>query len=258
MNKPSHCFPSLTVCAVPGLHGPDGKPRVEYGPTGQRRSGRDSRPVHFLHEEPGNQTQSSAASIHTAGTHTPHTDLSSWSRASPSVTVCLNSPRHSEVQWRFCSCHLHFLPAVFWEGQCDPRAACLFCLKISISWPVTVSYFVDQLTRGWRAGWGGGGGGVCGFNLCLCVTVSVSQDKCALIWHRTVLHIGILECVCDVFRFRIRPAVSAWGYYVKHRLWKHVIWFFISIHYCLGKCSFWDERCVATRALWENVPLPAF
>lgn len=77
MNKYAHRFLPLTVCAVPGLHGSDGKPRVEYGTTGQRRSGWDSRPVHFLHEEPGNQTQPIAASVHTSRTHTPHTDLSS-------------------------------------------------------------------------------------------------------------------------------------------------------------------------------------
>lgn len=55
---------------------------------------------------------------------------------------------------------------------------CLFCLKISISWPVTVSYFVDQLTRGRRAR-GGGGGWCLWFQLVpVCDCLSVPGQVC--------------------------------------------------------------------------------
>lgn len=138
--------------------------------------------------------------------------------------MCLNSPRHSEVQWRFCLCHLYFLPISFflfflgrmvWSTNLTQgQLFCLFCLKISISWPVTVSYFVDQLTRGRRAG---GGGGCLWFQLVpVCDCFSVPGQVCP---NLTLLHIGILECALygDVFRFvslsfRIRSGLSPFGF----------------------------------------------
>lgn len=94
-------FSSPSVCTLQRLYGPDWQPRVEHGPARERCASRDPRPVHLLHEEPGNQTQSSTTSLHTTWTHTPHTDLKpssglftdDWQHAaatqSPVGTLCL-------------------------------------------------------------------------------------------------------------------------------------------------------------------------
>ncbi len=140
--------------------------------------------------------------------------------------MCLNSPRHSEVQWRFClqfifSAHL-FSFSFSSEGWCDPRIWPKGSFFVCFVWKylylglwlfliLWISWQEDEEQEEEED--------VCGFNLCLSVTVSVYQDKCALIWHLTLLHIGILECVLygDVFRFvslsfRIRSGLCPFGF----------------------------------------------
>lgn len=119
---------------------------------------------------------------HHRDTHTTHRSelLNRSFRVSLPVSPCVwtlrDAPRYSGVSVRAISISARFfLGRTVW-----PKGSffCLFCLKISISWPVTVSYFVDQLTRGWRAG-GGGGGWCLWFQLVpVCDCLSVPGQVC--------------------------------------------------------------------------------
>lgn len=98
-----------------------------------------------------------------------------FSSLSPCVWTLRDTPRYSGVS--VCAIYI-FCP--FFSGKdsvTQGQLFCLFCLKISISWPVTVSYFVDQLTRGRRAG--GGGGWCLWFQLVpVCDCLSVPGQVC--------------------------------------------------------------------------------
>lgn len=95
-----------SVCAIPGLHGPDREPRAEHGKAGEGCAGGDPRPVHLLHEEPRHQAQPGTTALHPAGTHPPHADLSS-----PFVLLA--------PDWRFRG--MRMMLSLPWNsGSCSP------------------------------------------------------------------------------------------------------------------------------------------